>query len=80
MVVLIHPAAALLHNNLEIHALGLLVRRELHGQGAAGFVGEPEGSHERHFRAAARAFTLNRPRPEIGDGRRAVRVPGIELG
>ena len=26
------------------------------------------------------AFALNRPRPEIGDGRRAVRVLGIELG
>ena len=30
--------------------------------------------------SAAGAFALNRPRPEIGDGRRAVGVLGIELG
>jgi len=35
---------------------------------------------QRHFRAAGRAFALNRPSPKICDGRCAIRVLGIELG
>ena len=69
-----------LSDDLEVHSLGLLVRHELQGHGAVGFLGEPEGTDERHFRPAAGAFALNRPRPEVSDGRRAVRVLGIELG
>ena len=45
-----------------------------------GFLGEPEGADERNFRATAGAFALDRPRPEIGDWRRAVRVLWIEFG
>ena len=52
-IVLVHPAVALLDDDLEVHALGLLVRHKLQGHGAVGFLGEPEGADERHFRAAA---------------------------
>jgi hypothetical protein len=45
-----------------------------------GCFSEPLRADERHFRAASGAFALNRPCPEIGDGRRAVHVLRIELG
>ena len=59
MVLLVHPAARLLDDDLEVHALGLLVREELQGHGVIGFLGEPEGADERHFRAAARAEEIH---------------------
>ena len=77
---LVNPAVPLLRDDLKVHALGFLVRNDLQRDGAVGFLRKPEGADEWHFRAAAGAFALNRPRPEIGDGRRAVRVLGIELG
>ena len=79
-VVLVHPAAALLDDDLEVHALGPGAGHELQGHGAVGLLGQPERADERDFRAAAGAFALDGARPEVGDGRRAVGVFGVELG
>ena len=43
------------------------------------FFGEPERFDQRDFRAAAGAVAGNRPRPKIGNRRRAVVVFGVEL-
>jgi hypothetical protein len=65
---------------LEVHALGPGPGHELQSHRAVGLLRQPEGADERDFRAAAGAFALDGARPEIGDGRRAVGVFGVEFG
>src|SRR5271157_4549093 len=78
-VILVHPAVGLLRDDLEVHALGTGPGQEPQGHRAVVLLGQPERADERYFRSAAGAFALNRPRPEVGDGCRAVRILGVEL-
>ena len=45
----------------------------------AWFPTQPEGTHERNLRAAVGRFAAHCPCPQVGDGRRAVGVFGVEF-
>ena len=62
-------------------ALRLFLARDAPSRSPAeGSLTQPKRAHQRNLRAAVRRLAAHRARPQVGDGRRAVRVLGVEVG